>query len=334
TEDLDTYDFDCDDISNAKAVFMANISSYGFDEKLALKGQVDSLEQNLSKQIKEKECLLQTFTVFKSESKEKEVKYMENEIDLEKKLKELDNIIFKVVHSAQRVHMLTKPQVFYDNIHKQALGYQNPFYLKKAQRIKPTLRESINKPIDYVKLNKLYEDFRKRFVPQQELLVDEAFWYTMLNPLTKSSDALPIKIEPLKKLPKVSLVNESLKKLKLHLANFDNVMKIRTTPNARIEDEWGFEHNKAIFNNEIISFLNSSKYIFNVFDKDLLNEIIDVQTVFDQMDVVVQQSSVDKQCLEISKKELFLKNDQLLKQIMSQDVLLTAMKSMFLTMNL
>ncbi|GKE61445.1 hypothetical protein Tco_1511812, partial [Tanacetum coccineum] len=59
-------------------------------QKLALKEQVDSLEQNLSKQIKEKEYLLQTFTVFKSESKEKEDKYMENEIDLKKKIKELD----------------------------------------------------------------------------------------------------------------------------------------------------------------------------------------------------------------------------------------------------
>nr|GEV56295.1 putative ribonuclease H-like domain-containing protein [Tanacetum cinerariifolium] len=91
-------------------------------EKIALKEQVDSLEQNLSKQIKEKKCLLQTFTVFKSESKENEDKYMKNEIDLEKKLKELDNIIFKVGQSAQTVHMLTKPQVFYDNIHKLALG--------------------------------------------------------------------------------------------------------------------------------------------------------------------------------------------------------------------
>ncbi|GKA83038.1 hypothetical protein Tco_0789786 [Tanacetum coccineum] len=35
--------------------------------------------------------------------------------------------------------MLTKPQFFYDDTHKQALGYQNPLYLKKAQRIKPTL---------------------------------------------------------------------------------------------------------------------------------------------------------------------------------------------------
>nr|GFB50713.1 hypothetical protein [Tanacetum cinerariifolium] len=90
-------------------------------EKLALKEQVDPLEQNLSKQIKEKECLLQTFTAFKRESKEKEDKNIENEIDLEKKIKELDNIILKVSQSAHTLHMLTKPQGFYDNIHKQAL---------------------------------------------------------------------------------------------------------------------------------------------------------------------------------------------------------------------
>nr|GEU29580.1 retrovirus-related Pol polyprotein from transposon TNT 1-94 [Tanacetum cinerariifolium] len=39
-----------------------------------------------------------------------------------------------------------------------------------------------------------------------------------------------------KELPKVILVNESLKKLKLHLANFDKVVKIMTTPNARTEE--------------------------------------------------------------------------------------------------
>nr|GEZ98839.1 hypothetical protein [Tanacetum cinerariifolium] len=34
---------------------------------------------------------------------------------------------------------LTKPQVFYVNNLKQALGFQNPFYLKKAQQIRPML---------------------------------------------------------------------------------------------------------------------------------------------------------------------------------------------------
>ncbi|GJT98996.1 hypothetical protein Tco_1094514 [Tanacetum coccineum] len=248
-------------------------------EKLALKEQVDSLEQNLSKQIKEKECLLQTFMVFKNESKEKEDKYMENEIDLEKKIKELDNILFKVGQSAQIVHMLTKPQAFYDNIHKQALGYQNLFHLKKAQRIKPTLYDGIvmsdkhvamsviddeeilileeesrskmsekakdpevinknisHKPIDYEKLNRLTEDFGKHFTLQQELSAEQAFWLRMSDPTSKLSDALPVKIEAPKELPKISLVNESLKKLKFHLAKFDNVVKIRTTPNARTEE--------------------------------------------------------------------------------------------------
>ncbi|GKF48194.1 hypothetical protein Tco_0141445, partial [Tanacetum coccineum] len=30
-EDLDTYDSDCDDLSNTQAVLMANISNYGFN---------------------------------------------------------------------------------------------------------------------------------------------------------------------------------------------------------------------------------------------------------------------------------------------------------------
>nr|GEU46836.1 retrovirus-related Pol polyprotein from transposon TNT 1-94 [Tanacetum cinerariifolium] len=213
-------------------------------EKLALKEQVDSLEQNLSNQIKEKECLLQTFTVFKSESKEKEDKYMENEIDLEKKIKELDNIIFKVGQSAHRVHMLTKPQAFYDNIDKQAL---ETLILEEVSRSKMSEKEKdpeaikqkiSNKPIDYLKLNKLYENIGKCFVSQLELSADEAF----------------------------CLVNEILKKLKLHLANFDKVVEIKTTPNARTED--------------------------------LINEIMEVQTIFDQIGVAIQQSSVDKQGLK------------------------------------
>nr|GFA50423.1 hypothetical protein [Tanacetum cinerariifolium] len=135
---------------------------------------------------------------------------MENEIDFEKKIKELANFIFKVGHSAHIVHMLTKPQAFYDNIHKQALGYQNPFYLKKAQQIKPTLYDGIVISSEHVAMPViddeetliLEEDFGKHFVPQQEFLADEAVWYHMLNPSTKSSVALHVQIETPKELPK------------------------------------------------------------------------------------------------------------------------------------
>ncbi|GJZ79251.1 hypothetical protein Tco_0644088 [Tanacetum coccineum] len=277
-------------------------------EKLALKEQIDSLEQNLSKQIKEKESVLQTLAVFKNESKEKKNKYMETEIDLEKKIKELDNIICKVGQSAQIVHMLTKPQEFYDNTHKQALGYQNPLYLKKAQRIKPTLYDGVvisnthvampmiddeetlileegsrskifkkakdpetvkqnisHKPIDYEKLNRLTEDFGKRFTPQQELLAEQAFWLCISNPSIEPSFTPPVIVDVPSELPKVSLVNTSLKKLKFHLTQFDSVVKKRTTPSA--------------------------------LEEDLLNEITEVQTVFEQMETAVQQFSIDKQLM-------------------------------------
>ncbi|GJT40190.1 hypothetical protein Tco_0940055 [Tanacetum coccineum] len=83
--------------------------------------------------------LTTTFNALKNESKEKEAKNIDKEIALKKKIKELDNIVYKMGQSAQTVHMLTKPQVFYDNNLKQALGFQNPFYLKKAQQIRPML---------------------------------------------------------------------------------------------------------------------------------------------------------------------------------------------------
>nr|GEX25305.1 integrase, catalytic region, zinc finger, CCHC-type, peptidase aspartic, catalytic [Tanacetum cinerariifolium] len=143
-----------------------------------------------------------------NEMHKKEDKNKENEMDLEKKIKELDNFIFKVGQSAHTVHMLIKPQAFYDNIHKQAL---ETLILEEVSRSKMSEKEKdpnaikrkiSNNPIDYVKLNKLYEDFGKRFVPQQELSADESLWYHMLNPFTKSYVALPVKIEAPKELLK------------------------------------------------------------------------------------------------------------------------------------
>ncbi|GKB08401.1 retrovirus-related pol polyprotein from transposon TNT 1-94 [Tanacetum coccineum] len=138
------------------------------------------------------------------------------------------------------MHMLKKPYVFYDNTHKQALGYQNPFYLKRAQRIKPTLfdenviskkhdvisvvdeeetlilaeesqskmLEKQNDPIlkekeidisliNYPELNKLTQDFEKRFVPQKELPVEQAFWLKSSNPNSEdpSTSQTLVKIE-------------------------------------------------------------------------------------------------------------------------------------------
>ncbi|GJX78087.1 hypothetical protein Tco_0324898 [Tanacetum coccineum] len=108
------------------------------------------------------------------------------------------------------------------------------------------------------------------------------------HPNTDQSALSPVKIEAPRELPKVSLVNTSLKKLKYHLGQFDTVVKKRITPDAITEGEWGFEHTKAVFLKEIIPFLKTLKDIFNVFDKYLLNEVKEVQTVFNQMEAAIQ----------------------------------------------
>ncbi|GJU74401.1 retrovirus-related pol polyprotein from transposon TNT 1-94 [Tanacetum coccineum] len=101
--------------------------------------EINNLKQTLSEQSKEKELLTKTFNVLKNEYKEKEAKNNDTELVLEKKVKELDNIVCKMGQSTQTMLMLTKLQVFNDNNLKQAFGFQNPFYLKKAQQIRPML---------------------------------------------------------------------------------------------------------------------------------------------------------------------------------------------------
>ncbi|GKF90659.1 hypothetical protein Tco_0274360 [Tanacetum coccineum] len=64
---------------------------------------------------------------------------IDREIALEKKIKKLDNIIFKRGQSAQTVHMMTKSKICYDQSTKQAIGFEKPFYLKKARESKPKL---------------------------------------------------------------------------------------------------------------------------------------------------------------------------------------------------
>nr|GEV73174.1 integrase, catalytic region, zinc finger, CCHC-type, peptidase aspartic, catalytic [Tanacetum cinerariifolium] len=65
---------------------------------------------------------------------------LDKQIQLENKIKELDNILVKMVQSIQTMHiLLPKPNSFYHTEQKMALGYQNPFYLKQAPQKQQSL---------------------------------------------------------------------------------------------------------------------------------------------------------------------------------------------------
>ncbi|GKD83509.1 hypothetical protein Tco_1350348, partial [Tanacetum coccineum] len=91
-------------------------------------------------------------------------------------------------------------------------------------------------PVDYVVLNQLSQDFEKRFVPQTKLSAEQPFWsQNSMNSLDSSPSCRPTKVEVPKELPKVSMVNMSLKILKHHLSGFDVVFKERTMATAITE---------------------------------------------------------------------------------------------------
>ncbi|GJZ44645.1 hypothetical protein Tco_0591900 [Tanacetum coccineum] len=207
--------------------------------------EIDRLKQTLSEHLKENESLMQIVTLLKNNFKKEESRNIDREIALEKRIKQLDNIVFKRDQSAQTVHMLTKPQFFYDHTTKQALGFQNPFYLKKAQQLEPKVYvgdiiEKTNSIVipDSEETLMLVEEshFVKQFVPQTELSAEQDFWSQNSVISTKPTlSRRPTIVEVPKKLPKVSMVNTSLKKLKHHLAGFDVVVKERTTTTAITE---------------------------------------------------------------------------------------------------
>nr|GEX14662.1 hypothetical protein [Tanacetum cinerariifolium] len=204
TDDLHAFDSDSDDVPLAKAVLMANLSSYDSDV---------------------------------------------------------------LSESTQTMHMLTKPQEVYDETHKTALGYQNPFYLSQARwkvpslydgntivkthvalsvtdsedtlelaeesRLKmlakqndPSLKEKKVKitPIDYVALNKLSEHFLNHFVPQKQLSAEQTYWLPISQPVVIKP---PVPSEPVlkkeipRKLLSISFVKDSFHKMKEHVKKLD-----------------------------------------------------------------------------------------------------------------
>ncbi|GKD20031.1 hypothetical protein Tco_1221734 [Tanacetum coccineum] len=129
---------------------------------------------------------MQTVTIFKNEFKKEESRNIDKEITLEKKIKQLDNIVFKRDQSAQTVHMLTKPYwnqscdgnviektnaiVILDSEETLMLAEESRSKMILKQKDPIMLEKKVNTtPVNYAVLNQLSQDFEKRFVPQIEL---------------------------------------------------------------------------------------------------------------------------------------------------------------------
>nr|GEX47650.1 hypothetical protein [Tanacetum cinerariifolium] len=321
-DDLDAYDFDCDKLNSVKIALMVNLSHYGSDnlvENSSSPTQQDDLILSVIEQLK-----TQVVNCTKINQDNKNVnEFLTAELERFKDQKEESRNIDR--------ELALEKQFFYDHSTRQALGFQNPCYLKRDQQLEPKLYDgSVNqktdvivirdseetlmledesrskiiqkqkdpimsekkvntKPVDYVALNQLSTDFDTHFIPHTELSVEQAFWCRYsVNSKEPNLSSSTTTVEVPKELPKVSMVNLSLKKLKFYLASFNVVVKERTTATAITKGTWGFEHIKACFKDEIIQFVKALKDLFNSFDQFLIDELTEVQNVFNQMEQAVE----------------------------------------------
>ncbi|GJZ27287.1 retrovirus-related pol polyprotein from transposon TNT 1-94 [Tanacetum coccineum] len=124
------------------------------------KKEINNLKQTLSEQSKEKELLTKTYNVFKNESNKKEAKNIDTEIALEKKVKELDNIIRPMLYDGNVIAKKTNVISIVDSEETLMLEEESKSKMLLKQNDPMVLeKKAKTKPIDYVELNRLSEDF-------------------------------------------------------------------------------------------------------------------------------------------------------------------------------
>ncbi|GJY48444.1 hypothetical protein Tco_0438400 [Tanacetum coccineum] len=260
------------------------------------------------------ESLMQTVNLLKNDFKKEESRNIDREIALEKKIKQLDNIVYKRDQSAQTKAQQLEPKLYDGNVIKNTsaiviLDSEETLMLAEESHSKMLLKQ------------------QDPMVLEKKVNTTPVDYANSMNSSDPSPSCRPTKVEVLKELPKVSMVNTSLKKLKHHLAGFDVVVKERTTATAITEGSWGFEHTKACFRDEIIPFVKALKDLFNTFDQYLIDELSEVQNVFHQMEQAVEQHRLESKTFEVKMNQVLNENERLLEQVINKDIVNIIMNS-------
>nr|GEX11825.1 copia protein [Tanacetum cinerariifolium] len=235
--------------------------------------------QNDNNVIFEKKKLKSDFKIHKDE-------LLDKQIQLEKRIKELDNILVKTGQSIQTIHMLLpKPDSFYHTEQKMALGYQNPFYLKQAQKKQQSLydgkvlfekhdppfvhdsKETLQlaqesrqkmkqlnkeiKPVNYTKINHLSGVFVSQMAKSREEL-----YFSNTSKTANVSKPISIPNEEFSDDSTPSVARKFLYEVKSTIVTLQRVVKHRMTLETHIWSSSAHQELHKIVKDEIFPIVN------------------------------------------------------------------------------
>nr|GEY97545.1 uncharacterized mitochondrial protein AtMg00810-like [Tanacetum cinerariifolium] len=248
----------------------------------------------------------------KSDFKTCEDKLLDKHIQLEKKINELNNIVIKTGQLIQTIHMLSpKPDSFYHTEQKMALGYQNPFYLKQAQKKKQSLydgkvlHEKHDPPVvhDSEETLQLAQESRDK-MKQMNKEIKPAN-YTKINHLSGDflDDTTP------------SVARKFLNEVKSTIVTLQRVVKQRMTIETHNWPSSAHQELHKIVRDEIFSIVNQVDARLQNFEIQFLKEAANFVGDFKSLANEADASLAKHKALE-------LEIERLLKAVVSQDIMI------------
>ncbi|GJX53720.1 hypothetical protein Tco_0282089 [Tanacetum coccineum] len=313
-------------------------------KETSLNSELHSLQMQLRSTLNHHKTLREEAIILKKDFKQKEDKFLEEFLDIKRLKEKVEDRLYKQDQSVQTVHMLCKPKSFYDEKNKVAIGYKNPLCLTRARQVQSALYNG-NEIVmtnhapavvhDSEDTLEIAEITRKRMLAKMKspLCVENKIRKMAKTSVPKPLSALtvyppntPVTLVP-RVLPTKSQVKINLYVLTQLFTEFDKTCKKRITPTGVTEGERGFEQTKRCYLTEVIPFFKTLKEHFTGVQTALFKEVKVMEEIFDQMNNEVDQNVVDKQCAEIVKKNLLIKNENLLANCLSNQLLCDVEKS-------
>nr|GEW62215.1 hypothetical protein [Tanacetum cinerariifolium] len=206
-------------------------------------------------------------------------------------------------------------RVFYNHATRQALGFQNPRYLKKAQQLKPNLYDgSVIGKSDVVVVPDskdtlmLAEESRSKIIEKQndpqvieKKVITKPIDYAILNQLSTDFNK--------------RFVAQTESYAEQAFWSQYSVQTDEPNPSGTTIVEV-----PACFRDDIIPFVKKLKELFTSFDQCLIDEVIEVQNIFKQMELAVEQHSTEKTKFQTKMESVLQENDRLFTQALSVEI--------------
>ncbi|GJV96283.1 retrovirus-related pol polyprotein from transposon TNT 1-94 [Tanacetum coccineum] len=279
----------------------------------ALNEEISNLNKQLSKEKSTVTSLQEEKKRLKSNLKIHEDELLDKQIQLENKIKELDNILVKTGQSIQTMHMLSpKPDSFYHSEHKMALGYQNPFYLKKAQQKQQSLYngkvllEKHDPPAVY--------DSDETLELAQETKSREELYFSNTSKTADVSKSISIPNEKFSDDATPSVERKFLNEVKSTIVTLQRVVKQRMTLDIHNWSSSAHQEIHKIVKDEILPIINQVDARVQNFKIQFLKEATKFVRDFKSLAKEADESLVKYKALE-------LEIERLLRAVVSQDIM-------------